>query len=123
MVKMRNSRLPIIMAVQYINMSELNAYLTTKYGIFFAYTQVLLFSEFTKFICKKTKIISLYMSVLESIYHEFYYLILSDSNLIFVPCSICFCHVSNLLLLQQLSVCLALILKWNIADRNIMLCR
>ncbi len=64
MVKMRNSRLPIIMAVQYINMSELNAYLTTKYGIFFAYTKVLIFPQSTKLLGKKTKIISLYINSL-----------------------------------------------------------
>lgn len=100
MVKMRNSRLPIIMAVQYINMSELNAYLTTKYGIFFAYTKVLIFPQSTKFLGKKTKIISLYMSVLERVCHELYYLVLTNSNLFFVPCPVRFGHVSYLLLLQ-----------------------
>lgn len=81
-------------------MSELNACLTTKYGILFAYTKVLIFSQSTKFLGKKTKIISLYMSVLERVYHELYYLIFTDGYLLFVPCPIRFCHVSNLLLLQ-----------------------
>ena len=43
---------------------------------------------------------SLYMSVLERVCHELYYLIFTDGYLLFVPCSIRFCHVSNLLLLQ-----------------------
>ncbi len=50
-------------------MSELNACLTTKYGILFAYTKVLIFPQSTKFLGKKTKIISLYMSVLHAESH------------------------------------------------------
>lgn len=81
-------------------MSELNALNGQFLLPLFPYTKVLKFPQSTKFLGKKTKIISLYMSTLERVFHELYYLIFTDGYLLFVPCPIRFCHVSNLLLLQ-----------------------